>query len=379
MADELKNLEPSLGENDTQVIRGELDEVKCIAKGGMAYIFRARQPSLERYIVVKKLKDEYMGNPEMLERFRREARSLASVLHQNVAHVYDFVDGNRESYIVMEYIDGIDLSTIVSKVGNIPARVAAAILLGVARGVSYIHAHNLVHRDIKPSNIRITNRGLVKLMDFGIVMDIDNASLTRPGMMVGSPSYLSPEQVLADPITPRSDLFLLGIVLYEMLTGTRPFKEENGETVFQRIRTADYIPVREMQSSAPSALERIVRKCLQKDPERRYPSVRELIADLEKFLGPRTSSRSEDVILEYLDGEALLNAGVPFESVAEESQMSWKSPALWRQIGIGVGIAAAGFLLGLWVASAHRSATVGSNVLLPTGKTTPIKNLTRPR
>ena len=139
-------------------LRGVLDEVKKIASGGMAHIFRARQPSLERYIVVKKLKEELFSNPETLERFRREAKALASVLHQNIAHVYDFVESGQDSFLLMEYIDGLDLSTIVQKVGNLPPDIAAAILLNVARGVSYIHAYHLIHRDIKPSNIRLTTR-----------------------------------------------------------------------------------------------------------------------------------------------------------------------------------------------------------------------------
>src|SRR5690606_26688517 len=162
------------------------------------------QVSLDRYIVIKKLKDEMLTNSETMERFRREAKALASVLHQNVAHVYDYVENGLESYILMEYIEGIDVSSLVAKVGHVPGDIAACILLGVARGVSYIHAHHLIHRDIKPSNIRLTPRGEVKLMDFGIVMDIDNQGLTRPGLMVGSPSYLSPEQVLGDSITPKA-------------------------------------------------------------------------------------------------------------------------------------------------------------------------------
>lgn len=174
-------------EENAARLRGVLDDVKKIASGGMAHIFQARQPALDRYIVIKKLKEELFSNPETLERFRREAKALASVLHQNIAHVYDFVESGRESFLLMEYIDGIDLSTGIQKLGNLPVEISLSILLNVARGVSYIHAHHLIHRDIKPGNIRLTTRGEVKLMDFGIVMDIENTSLTRPGMMVGSP------------------------------------------------------------------------------------------------------------------------------------------------------------------------------------------------
>jgi len=324
-------------------LRGELIEVKIIATGGMSQIFRARQPSLDRYIVVKKLKEELLAHPETLERFRREAKALASVLHQNVAHVYDFVENGRESYILMEYIDGIDVSHLVEKVGQLPPPIAASILLGIARGVGYLHAHNLIHRDIKPSNIRLTTRGEVKLMDFGIVMNIENQGLTRPGMMVGSPSYLSPEQVLGDSISPKADLFLLGICFYEMLTGSRPFKEERGETVFQRIREAKYIPPREMVSSIPPALDKIVRRLLQKDPNRRYDGVKGLIVDLERYLGPEKSTHTEDLLLKYLDEEALLTPSISYQPI-ETPTASWKP---WATAAVATGVL--GMMLGFAV------------------------------
>lgn len=338
-----EGLEVIFSQIEARSIRGAIDEVKCIAKGGMSYIFRARQPSLGRFIVVKRLKDELIGNAEMMERFKREARALASVLHQNVAHVYDFVDDPREPFIVMEYIEGIDLSTIIEKMGNLPPLIAASLLLGVVRGTSFIHTHNLIHRDIKPSNIRITNRGTVKLMDFGIVMDTENQSLTRPGMMVGSPQYLSPEQVLGDPLTPRADIFLLGIVLYEMVTGARPFKEEAGETVFQRIREAKYVPARVMQPALPRALDKMITRCLAKRPEHRYASGQELLRDLERFLGAQRSSHSEDYILKFLDEEALLTPAIEYRTF-EDADPNWKSKITqWGWAAACVSL----FLLGL--------------------------------
>jgi len=367
MSDKLHEKEPSLpiafSGSEINSVRGAIDDIKCIAKGGMSYIFRARQPSLGRFIVVKKLKDELTGNPEMMERFKREARALASVLHQNVAHVYDFVEDKAESYIVMEYIEGIDLSTIIEKVGNLPPVLAASLLHGVARGTGFIHAHNLVHRDIKPSNIRITNRGTVKLMDFGIVMDTENQSLTRPGMMVGSPQYLSPEQVLGDPITLRADIFLLGIVLYEMLTGSRPFKDEAGETVFQRIRESKYLPAKVMQPAIPRQLDRIIRRCLQKRPEQRYQNCQELMRELESYLGPEKASHTEDIVLRYLDEEALLTPAVEYRNVDS-------SGGIWnRKIGFTawVGSALLAFFLG-----------AGLTLLLSTFQKTDVNSKTLP-
>lgn len=334
-------------EKSETALRGELDEVKIIATGGMAHIFRARQPSLGRYIVVKKLKEEFLTQPETLERFRREARALASILHQNVAHVYDFVESGRESYILMEYIDGVDLSYVIDKVGHLPPEVAVAAALGVAKGASYLHVHNLIHRDIKPSNIRLTTRGGVKLMDFGIVMDISNQGLTRPGLMVGSPSYLSPEQVLGDAITPSADVFLLGICLYEMLTGSRPFKDEGRETIYQRIREAKYTPPREMNSRIPARLDKIVRRCLQKDPSARFARVKDLICALEEYLGAAKSFHAEDILLKFLDGEALLSPTVGYTELADTDHKAG-SLSLLKALPLAFLLLAVGFLCGYY-------------------------------
>lgn len=340
------DLDPFSPEQQTARLRGVLTDVKKIASGGMAHIFQARQPALDRYIVVKKLKDELFTNPETLERFRREAKALASVLHQNIAHVYDFVESGKDSFLLMEYIEGVDLSTVIQKVGNIPFDVAASILLNVCRGVSYIHAYHLIHRDIKPANIRLTARGEVKLMDFGIVMDIENTSLTRPGMMVGSPSYLSPEQVLGDPITPSADIFLLGITFYEMMTGTRPFKEAERETVFQRIRETRYIPARQMNSTIPKKLNRIVEKCLEKAPSDRYTNVKELMGELEQYLGVQKSNHTSDLILKYLDQEALVTPKIQYSEVKETQ--SFLKKMNWILIGGGAVFLLLGFLIGYW-------------------------------
>jgi serine/threonine-protein kinase len=306
--------------------RSQLEEIRLVATGGMAHIFKAWQPSLQRHVAIKKLKDELLSQEELVERFRREAKALSSMLHQNIAHVYDFVETASESFLIMEFIDGVDLSTVIEKLGGIPPRIASCILLGVARGLFYIHAHGLIHRDVKPSNIRLTTRGEVKLMDFGIVFEVENTSLTKPGLMVGSPHYLSPEQVLGDKISHQSDIFLLGICFYEMLTGMRPFQSENGRTVFQKIREVDYVPVRKMNRKIPKALARVVDKCLQQDPDRRYASLTELSTDLENYLGAEAVKRPEKIILDFLDREALVNAAITVEEEEERADSGmWKS------------------------------------------------------
>ncbi len=361
---------PSLPDESEAVsvdgLRGELKNIKLIGKGGMSHVFRAWQPSLERFVVLKRLRDELIQNEETAERFRREARALAAVLHQNIAHVYDYVEKPGQAFILMEYIEGKDLSAIIDKTESIDPEIAAAILLEVAKGLAYIHERGLIHRDVKPSNIRITNRGEVKLMDFGIVLQVENTSLTRPGVMVGSPSYLSPEQILGDKVSHTADVFLLGIVLYEMLTGVRPFKEEGGESIFQRIREVRYVQIRKMQPGVPRALEAIVEKCLRKDPKRRYGRVESLIADLEEFLGPEKSSKPQKAILQYLDAQGVIEPAVAFEQfpTGEEEGRSRVRGLQWRKILLAMGFALA-FGLGFILSRAIPGDTANSLFVSP--------------
>lgn len=311
--DNLKNALPSL--------LGELSQIEPIGQGGMAQIFKARQEVLNRWIAIKCLKPELLQSAETKERFRREAKALASVLHQNIAHVYGFHESSQEAFIFMEYIEGVDLSVAIQKVGAIPFEIACSILYSICQGVSYIHRHRLIHRDIKPSNIRLTPQGEVKLMDFGIVMNTENLALTRPGMMVGSPCYLSPEQVLGDPLTYQSDIFLLGICLYEMTTGTRPFNDEGARTVFQKIRDCDYIPPEDMNTAIPSRVARIIGKCLERDPKERYLTTQDLMLDLEKALKGKLANRS-DLILQFCDEEALLTPSTPY-GASKDNSLGW--------------------------------------------------------
>ncbi|MCB0404183.1 MAG: protein kinase [Bdellovibrionales bacterium] len=328
-----------------------VDQIQHLADGGMSHVYRARQPSLDRYIVIKQLKRSFREDTELVNRFRREAKCLATVLHQNVAHVYGFVESTADMYILMEYISGVDLSTVLKKIGSLPPDVAAAISLGLARGLHCLHTHQLIHRDVKPSNIRLTTRGGIKLMDLGIVLDIAEGSLTRPGILMGSPSYLTPEQILGESVTARSDVFQLGICLYEMLCGSRPFQDNGQQTVFHRIREAQYTPLRKMNRSIPRALERIVDRCLQKDSNARFSDVQKVSHALEAFLGPLATAHTEDVILKFLDEEALATPTVPITHIQEvRPKQSW-----WKWLGVGI-LCVGSMLLGLFFSRFKKEA-----------------------
>jgi len=268
-----------------------------IGEGGMALIYKALQPALKRPVVLKKLKDP---NREIIRRFKKEALLSASFHHENLVAIYDFLYANRSYFLVMEYVNGEDLRTIIDHMAPLPAHMAAMIILGIARGLEYTHTRNIIHRDIKPSNILISYQGDVKLIDFGIAKDDVSTRLTQTGMIVGTPSYMAPEQANGEAITEQSDLFPLGILLYESLTGLKPFYAENNTEVLTKIVRAKYIPPEQINPSIPRPLRKIVKKALRKDPKKRYRNATEMIHDLELFIPWQLRSKKKDILSRYL-------------------------------------------------------------------------------
>src|SRR6201995_1759698 len=243
-----------------------------IGSGGMAVIYKAIQEPLDREVAIKALKPSIALDSQFAARFEREARFMASLQHENILHVYDFVKAGGSLYIVMEYVQGIDLYDLLQLSPRLPVEVAALIALQVARALDYAHFRGIIHRDIKPANIIISYQGEVKLMDFGIARDHALADLTEAGTGVGTPSYMSPEQILGDKLDFRSDIFSLGIVLYQMMTGQKPFVEDDSHTVMQKIRLDRYVSPRKLNPSVPRRLEHIMARCMEKLPANRYGS-----------------------------------------------------------------------------------------------------------
>src|SRR5262245_56531167 len=258
-----------------------------IGSGGMAVIYKAVQEPLERVVAIKALKRSIALDSHFAVRFEREARFMASLQHENILHVYDFIKDGDTMYIVMEYVQGIDLYDVLQLTPKLPVEVAAVVGLQIARALDYAHFRGIIHRDIKPANIIVSHQGEVKLMDFGIARDHSLADLTETGTGVGTPSYMSPEQILGDKLDYRSDLFSLGIVLYQCITGQKPFVEDETRTVMQRIRLDRYLSPRKVVSGIPSSIERILARCMEKVPAARYASTQALIDDLMEFLAGR--------------------------------------------------------------------------------------------
>ncbi len=258
-----------------------LDE---IGSGGMAVVHKASQPALDRLVAIKELRAEYMHDRQIATRFEREATSMATLQHGNIVHVHDFIRAKDAAFIVMEHVDGIDLFDVLADSATLPADVAAICALQVTEGLEYAHYRGIVHRDIKPSNVLISRRGEVKIMDFGIARDPGKSELTQVGLAVGTPAYMAPEQIRGDRIDFRTDIFAVGIVLYEMLAGSKPWPEESGRSVTVKVLDEPPVPLLKVCPAAPPELVRIVERCLNKDPEARYASTFELRRDLQRYV-----------------------------------------------------------------------------------------------
>jgi len=262
-----------------------------IGRGGMGEVLLARQDSLGRPAVLKRILKDLAHHPELAERFEREARSAGAVHHHNVVAVYDLFSYRGAQYIALEYVEGADLANVLLIEAPLLWRIAALIAVEIARGLEAIHARGTLHRDLKPANLLLGRRGEVKITDFGLALDAEASALTRPGVALGTPSYMAPEQLRCERVDARADVFAFGCVLYEMLTGGPPFPavtESQGdppETVAERIQRGRYRSVRRSARGTPRALARMIERCLKAKPKRRVASARELRRRLESLLG----------------------------------------------------------------------------------------------
>jgi serine/threonine-protein kinase len=259
-----------------------------LGHGGMGVVYLARQPALERRVVLKTLRRDLAERPNIDERFTREAQAAAALHHPNVVAVYDCFSWRGARYIAQEYVHGADLHGVLEKVSRIQPRIAALISLELVRGLEEIHGRGFVHRDLKPSNILIGRGGEAKIADFGIALDAKAPALTQTGHAIGTPPYMSPEQYLGERVDGRSDLFSLGVVIYEMVTGKPPFEggePEEGPGLLRRMESEAYPSPREAASGTPRYLERLIRACLRAKPKKRLQSAKALRRSLERHLG----------------------------------------------------------------------------------------------
>lgn len=253
-----------------------------IGSGGMADVFKGKDHKLNRFVAVKVLKDEFVEDKNFVRKFKEEAQAAAGLAHPNIVNVYDVGDEQNINYIVMELVEGITLKTYIEKKGRLTVKEATSIAIQVGAGLEVAHNNQIVHRDIKPQNIIISREGKVKVTDFGIAKSVSSNTNTSDAM--GSVHYTSPEQARGGYSDAKSDIYSLGIVMYEMVTGRVPFDGETTVVVAVKHLQEDIVSPRVYASDIPISLEHIILKCTEKSPDRRYANVAELTADLKQSL-----------------------------------------------------------------------------------------------
>ena len=259
-----------------------------IGTGGMSTVYRAFDTVLERQVAIKLMHREIASDSDQLERFRREARAVAQLNHPHIVTVIDAGEDENTPYIVFEYVEGETLKDRIRRYGRLPIQESIAYAIEIARALGVAHDRGIVHRDVKPQNVLVDEEGSAKVTDFGIARTLDQEGLTADGRVLGTTDYVSPEQALGHPVTGQSDLYSLGIVLFEMLTGDVPFKGDNQVAVAMKHVREQLPDVQVRRPEVSSALAAVLERATAKETSARYPDDRALIADLEEVLAIET-------------------------------------------------------------------------------------------
>jgi len=268
---------------------GNYKVLDIIGKGGMAKIYTAIHIPLNRVVVIKE-----MGRNESRRRFKQEALISANLDHKNIVAVYDYFNFGNSCYLVMQYIDGMNLAEIIEREAPLHPVTAAVIAREVCQAIEHAHKNGVIHRDIKPTNILISRQGEVKITDFGVARGEDMPHLTSTGTVIGTPFYMSPEQAAGKKLTHQSDIYSIGIVLYEMVTGKKPFTGENSHAITAKIIRGKYSSPFWHDPHHSLRLSRIIRRAMSKNLNRRYKSAAQMSRDLRCFIGWKKAAQVEE-------------------------------------------------------------------------------------
>lgn len=336
--------------NQGERVSGRYKIIKKIGAGGMANVYLATDLILEREVAVKMMSLDFQEDKDSLRRFQREALSTTELTHPNIVNIYDVGEGDQP-YIVMEHVDGMDLKQYIRENHPIPYQKAIDIMEQILNGIAYAHKNDVIHRDIKPHNILIDKDGNIKITDFGIAVALSQNSITQTNSLLGSVQYISPEQARGNVVTKQSDIYSLGIVLYELLTGTVPFEGESAVSIALKHFQTPIPSLREFDSRLPQPLENVVLKATAKEPRHRYATVDEMKEDLltalspsrrdEKKFVPPAENEEDTLVLDVnaINSEASVATAAPIsdetinlsneEEAAEKTQPQPKKKRRW--------------------------------------------------
>jgi len=272
------------------LLGGRYEILQLLGRGGMGAVYKARDKELDRLVALKLIRPDLAQNPEMLRRFKQELILARQVTHKNVIRIFDLGQANEIKFITMDFVEGDDLRALLKKRGKFPPNDAARIMLQICRALEAAHAERVIHRDLKPQNIMLDRGGRVYVMDFGIARSAHLPGMTQTGALIGTPEYMSPEQAKGEKLDERSDIFSLGVIFYEILTGKSPYASDTPlATLWKRLQEP-VAPPSQLEPTLPAALNAIVVKALEIEPEKRFGSAREMAQQLEMWLGPSADS-----------------------------------------------------------------------------------------
>lgn len=319
--------------HEGDVLGGRYEILKLLGMGGMGAVYKARDREVERIVALKVIRPDLAGNPAILARFKQELVLARQVTHKNIVRIYDLhSEADGAKYITMEFIEGEDLRTLLTRQGKLPTAEAVDVMLQVCAGLQAAHAEGVIHRDLKPSNIMRDPSGRVVLMDFGLARTIQGDGMTQTGMMIGTMEYMSPEQAMGKDLDARSDEFALGLIFYELLTGFMPFHAESAIASLVKRTQEQAVPLTNVDTAIPAELSAIVGKCLERDPAERFASIEELVDALEVWQGKKAPG-----VPSVLGQPATRIAAAPARRL----------PAKWIAVAVAALVLIAGVVVGI--------------------------------
>jgi tRNA A-37 threonylcarbamoyl transferase component Bud32 len=334
-----------------------------IGAGGMSTVYLAFDQTLERRVAIKLMHREIASDSDQLERFRREARAVAQLSHPHIVGVIDAGEDEGRPYIVFEYVEGETLKDRIRRMGRLPLDEAIAYAIEIARALGSAHSHHIVHRDVKPQNVLIDAEGSAKVTDFGIARTLDQDGLTADGRVLGTTDYVSPEQALGHDVDGRTDIYSLGVVLFEMLTGDVPFHGETQVSVAMKHVREDLPDLQSRRPEASATLASVIDRMTDKDLDRRYPSIAALVADLEEALAIEAARSGHSTG----EATAVLRTLPPSARRRLPFRMRHPLPLLGIVVALAVVAALAAFLFKEGVDRTQRGTGAGA-IQAPTGE-----------